>query len=266
MPKIEMRLDMTEYEEIDVWKEYVRTKDPAIREFFVKKYAPLVKYVAGKVAVNMPDSIEFDDLVGFGFFGLLDAIEKFDPYKNIKFKTYAVTRIRGQIYDDLRSLDWVPRSVRQKNKEIEEAVKNFEKKHGRAPTDKEIAKVTGFEIQQIQKMSNLTSDTAIASLDDIWYFGDDNDQISVLDTVEAPESIHPNVQVERQEVRKTIYEAIKKLPENEQNVLVLYYYEDLTLKEIGAVLEVTESRVSQLHTRAILRLRNLLNEIKKSLI
>jgi len=252
--------------EEDLWKKYKKTKDPRIREHFVNQYAPLVKYVAGKVAIGMPQNVDFEDLVGYGVFGLLDAIEKFDPGKDIKFKTYAVTRIRGAIYDELRSIDWVPRSVRQKAKEIERAIGKLENRLGRAATDEEIAKELGISMKDFHSLMLKVSGASLLSLSDIWYVGDESDKVSVMETIESPSSMNPDAIVEREEIKKIIVEAIKELPDKEKKVLILYYYEDLTLKEIGEVLQVTESRISQLHTKAIMRLRSKLMNIKKSMV
>ena len=238
-----------------LWIKYRKTRDPKIREDFIKQYAPLVKYVAGKVAVGMPHNVEFDDLVGFGVFGLLDAIDKFDPDKNVKFKTYAVTRIRGAIFDELRSIDWVPRSVRQKTREVEDAIGSLEARLGRTASDQEIAKAMGLSEEDYLKTLQKISGTSMLSINEVWYSGDDNDRVSIGDSIESPASLNPEVIAERDEIRRVIVEAINELPEKEKKILVLYYFEDLTLKEIGQVLEVTESRVSQLHTKAIMRLR-----------
>jgi RNA polymerase sigma factor for flagellar operon FliA len=252
--------------EDELWEEYKHTRDPAIRELFIKQYSPLVKYVAGKVAVGMPSNVEFDDLVGFGVFGLLDAIDKFDPAKNVKFKTYAVTRIRGSIFDELRSMDWVPRSVRQKSREIEDVIVRLESKLGRTANDTEIAASLGVSETEYQQTMFKISGTSIMSLNDVWYSGDDSERISIGDSIESPSSMNPDVIIEREEIKRVIVEAINELPEKEKMVLVLYYYEDLTLKEIGQVLNVTESRVSQLHTKANLRLRAKLTNIRKGII
>lgn len=257
---------LEEHVEDDLWRTYRKTGDPAIRERLVKQYSPLVKYVAGKVAVGMPANVEFDDLVGYGVFGLFDAIEKFDPDKHVKFKTYAVTRIRGAIFDELRSIDWVPRSVRQKTREIEDAVRKIEAASGKSASDEEIAKHLGITPKELEKNMLKISSTSILSLNDVWYSGDENDKISIGDSIESPQSLNPDIIVEKDEVRRVIVQAIQDLPEKEKKVLVLYYYEDLTLKEIGKVLEVTESRVSQLHTRAILRLRAKLTNIKRGIV
>ena len=246
-----------------LWKRYRQRRDPKLRDDFIRQYAPLVKYVAGKMAVGMPGNVEFDDLVGYGVFGLFDAIEKFDPTKHVKFKTYAVTRIRGAIFDELRSIDWVPRSVRQKAREVEDAIRGLEANLGRAASDAEIAHKMNLALDEFQQLMLKISGTSILSLSDVWYSGEDNDRISVAESIESPQSLNPDTIVEKDEVKRVIVEAIKELPEKEQKVLVLYYYEDLTLKEIGEVLEVTESRISQLHTKAIIRLRAKLTNLKR---
>jgi RNA polymerase sigma factor for flagellar operon FliA len=257
---------LEEKTEEEFWQTYRQTRDPKIREMFIKQYAPLVKYVAGKVAVGMPHNVEFDDLVGFGVFGLLDAIDKFDPDKNVKFKTYAVTRIRGAIFDELRTIDWVPRSVRQKTREVEEAIGALEAQLGRTATDQEIANSLGLDEKEFAKTMMKISGTTMLSLNDVWFSGDENDKVSIGDSIESPSSLNPDIIVEKDEIRRVIVEAIEDLPDKEKKILVLYYYEDLTLKEIGEVLEVTESRVSQLHTKAILRLRSKLTNIRRGIL
>ena len=252
--------------EEELWKLYRRTQDRKIRDYFVRQYAPLVKYVAGKIALGMPQNVEFDDLVGFGVFGLFDAIDKFDPGKHVKFKTYAVTRIRGAIFDELRTIDWVPRSVRQKAREVEETVRRLEASLCRSATDEEIASAMAMDLKDFQQMMLKISGTSMLSLHDIWYTGEDNDKISIADSIESPGSLNPDTIVEKEEIKRVIVGAIKELPEKEKKVLVLYYYEDLTLREIGEVLEVTESRVSQLHTKAIMRLRAKLTSFKRGIV
>ena len=252
--------------EEELWLQYRKTRDPAIREAFIKQYNPLVKYVAGKVAVGMPSNVEFDDLVGYGVFGLLDAIDKYDPERNIKFKTYAVTRIRGAIFDELRLIDFVPRSVRQKTREIESTISSLEAQLGRTASDQEIANAMGMDETEYMKTMQKISGTSIISLNDLWYSGDDNDKVSIVDNIEAPSSLNPDVVVVNEEIRRVIIEAINELPDKEKKILVLYYYEDLTLKDIGRVLQVTESRVSQLHTKAVLHLRSKLTNIRKGIV
>ena len=252
--------------EDELWLEFKKTKSPQLRDKFIRQYMPLVKYVAGKVSVGMPGSVDFDDLVGYGQFGLLDAINKFDPEKNVKFKTYAVTRIRGAIFDELRTLDWVPRSVRQKSREIEDTIVQLESKLGRPASDSEVAGAMGISEDEYHQTILKVSGTSVLSLNDVWYSGEESEHVSIGDCIESPSSLNPDVIVEREEIRRVIIEAINELPEKEKMVLVLYYHEDMTFKEIGQVLEVSESRVSQLHTKANLRLRSKLTNIRKGII
>ncbi len=252
--------------EEELWIEFRKSKSTQLRDAFIRQYMPLVKYVAGKVAVNMPNSVEFDDLVGFGQFGLLDAINKFDPDKKVKFKTYAVTRIRGAIFDELRQLDWVPRSVRQKSREIEDAIVELEARLGRPAADEEIASAMGLSLESFNNTVLKVSGTSVLSLNDVWYSGESSDRMSIGDSIESPSSLNPDVIVEREEVKRVIMEAINELPEKEKMVLVLYYHEDLTFKEIGQVLQVSESRISQLHTKANMRLRAKLTNVRKGIM
>jgi len=254
------------YTEEELWVMYRDTKDVSVRDAIVEQYAPLVKYVAGKVAMNMPGNIEFDDLVGYGVFGLFDAIEKYEPDKHVKFKTYAVVRIRGSIFDELRSIDWVPRSVRQKAKEVEAATVRAESRLGRPVNKNELAVEMGVSQRDLQKTLMKVSGTSVLSLNELWFAGDDNDKASIVDSIEAPVSFNPDHIIEKEEVKRVIVEAINELPDNVKKVLILYYYEDLTLKEIGKILEVTESRVSQLHTKAIALLRTKLTSLKKGIM
>ena len=253
-------------EEDDLWEEFKKTKSPSIREKFIRQYMPLVKYVAGKVAVGMPSNVEFDDLVGYGQFGLLDAINKYDTSKNVKFKTYAVTRIRGAIFDELRQIDWVPRSVRQKSRDIEDAIATLESRLGRTASNAEIAESLNMTEEDYNRTVMKVSGTSILSLNDVWYAGDDNDNMSIGNNIEAPSSLNPDIMAEREAVKKVIAEAINELPEKEKMVIVLYYHEDLTFKEIGEVLEVSESRISQLHTKANLRLRAKLTNLRRGIL
>ena len=252
--------------EDELWLEFKKTKSSQLRDKFIRQYMPLVKYVAGKVSVGMPGSVDFDDLVGYGQFGLLDAINKFDPEKNVKFKTYAVTRIRGAIFDELRTLDWVPRSVRQKSREIEDTIVQLESKLGRPASDSEVASAMGISEDEYHQTILKVSGTSVLSLNDVWYSGEESEHVSIGDCIESPSSLNPDVIVEREEIRRVIIEAINELPEKEKMVLVLYYHEDMTFKEIGQVLEVSESRVSQLHTKANLRLRAKLTNVRKGIV
>lgn len=256
---------LDEKEELKLWKEYKKTKSIEIRDRLIRQYMPLVKHVAGRLSVGMPDCVEYDDLVGFGQFGLLDAINKYDPSKNVKFKTYAVTRIRGSIFDELRELDWVPRSVRQKSREIEDTIVELEAKLGRTATDSEVAEKMGVSITEYQNMIMKIGGTSVLSLNDVWYSGDDSEHMSIGDSIESPKSLNPDVIVEREDVKRILFQAINELPKNEKMVIVLYYHEDLTFKEIGKVLNVSESRISQLHSNANVRLRAKLTSIKKGI-
>lgn len=261
---MKLSFDITEEQEIDIWKEYKRKPTQEIRDFFLVKYSPLVKYVAGKFINNgSRGNIDFDDLVSYGTFGLIDAVSKFDPTKETKFKTYAITRIRGQMFDELRSLDWVPRSVRQKHKQIEEIRHTYKEKHGVMINDELVAKEIGISLSEVERISNMSNDSSIGSLDDVWNMKKENEEISIIDTLKSPENMDPYFRIEWNEIQKMIVEEIKKLPRKEQEVLILYYHDDLTLKEIGEVLGVTESRVSQLHGKAIRTVRSALEKLNK---
>ena len=193
---------LDENEEAELWHEYKKSKSVAIRDRLIRQYMPLVKWVAGRVSTGMPDSVEFDDLVGFGQFGLLDAINKFDIDKGVKFKTYATTRIRGAIFDELRELDWIPRSVRQKSREIEDTIVELESKLGRTASDAEIAKAMNMTEAEYQSAVMKVSGTSVLSLNDVWYSGDESEHVSIGDSIEAPNSLNPDVIVEREEIRR----------------------------------------------------------------
>jgi len=259
-------MDYATLEEDRLWELYRRTADIHIRNEIIVRYAPLVKYVAGKVSVTLPSMVEYRDLVGYGTFGLLDAIEKFDPQKHVKFKTYAVTRIRGAIYDHLRELDWVPRSIRRKTKQIERAIAKLESQLGRPANDEEIAKEMGIERKELLKIMAKVASSSILSLQEIWPMNSEAEGYTIEDSLESMRIENPDLVLEREEIRKVVFEALQELPEKEKKVMVLYYYENLTLREIGKILEVTESRVSQLHTKAILRLRAKLSNKKRGII
>jgi len=242
-----------------LWLEYRRTQEKALRDRLIVNYAPLVKYVAGRLGSGLPAHVEEADLVSYGLLGLMSAIDRYDPERDIKFETYAIARIRGSIIDELRTLDWVPRSVRSRAREIERAIRDLESKLARAPTDEEIAGKVGITTRELEDSLIDISRTSIAALDELWSTSSEGDQVSLLDTLEDPESIKPAEALDETEMREALAEAIDRLPEREKLVVTLYYYEELTLREIGEVLGVTESRVSQLHTKAILRLRSRLH-------
>ena len=188
------------------------------------------------------------------------------PSKNVKFKTYAVTRIRGAIFDELRQIDWVPRSVRQKSREIEDTIVTLEARLGRTASDSEIAQALNMSEDEYHRTVMKVSGTSILSLNEVWYSGDDNDSMSIGDSIESPSSLNPDVIAEREEIKKVIIQSINELPEKEKMVIVLYYHEDLTFKEIGEVLQVSESRISQLHTKANLRLRAKLTNFRRGIM
>jgi RNA polymerase sigma factor FliA len=239
-----------------LWLDYRQTKDKALRDRLILTYAPLVKYVAGRIGSGLPAHVDEGDLVSYGLLGLIGAIERFDPQRDIKFETYAMARIKGAIIDELRALDWVPRSVRSRAREIERAIADLEAKLGRAPTDDEIAGRIGITVGELEESLTQISRSSIAALDELWTLsGEGGDQVSLLDTIEDTEGPDPQLELAQTELREALGESIARLPEREKLVITLYYYEELTLREIGEVLGVTESRVSQLHTKAILRLK-----------
>ena len=238
-----------------LWREYRRSKDPKVRDRLILTYAPLVKYVAGRLGSGLPAHVDDDDLVSYGLLGLIGAIERFDPDRDIKFETYAIARIKGSIIDELRALDWVPRSVRSRAREIERAIADLESRLGRAPTDEEISTKLGISEDELNESLSEIGRTSIAALDELWTVSAGGDQIALIDTIEDEQGPNPQSALDETEMREAIAEAISRLPEREKLVVTLYYYEELTLREIGEVLGVTESRVSQLHTKAILRLK-----------
>jgi RNA polymerase sigma factor for flagellar operon FliA len=215
----------------------------------------LVKYVAGRVGVGLPRNVEQSDLVSFGVFGLIDAIDKFDPERGYKFETYAIARIKGAILDELRSIDWVPRSVRSKARTLERAMGKLEAEHHRAPTDEEVADEMGVTPQQLQSTLSQISFVGVAALDEMLSGGERGESVTLGDTV-ADSGAGPMGVYEVEEMRQILAESINRMPEREKIVLTLYYYEGLTLAEIGRVLGVTESRVCQIHTKAVLQLRS----------
>jgi RNA polymerase sigma factor for flagellar operon FliA len=240
---------------LSLWQEYRQTRDRALRDRLILTYAPLVKFVAGRLGATLPSHVDEQDLVSYGLLGLIGAIERFDPDREIKFETYAIARIKGAIIDELRSLDWVPRSVRTRAREIERAIAELERTLMRAPTDAEIAAKVGITGTELEDSLTEISRTSIAALDELWSPSGSGDQISLIDTIEDQSGPNPEVSLEQTELKEALGEAISRLPEREKLVVTLYYYEELTLREIGEVLGVTESRVSQLHTKAVLRLK-----------
>lgn len=242
-------------DEKQLWLEYKRSGNLKIREQLVVKYIPLVKNVVGKMITNLPKNVEYEDLVEYGIIGLLDAVEKFDVNKEITFKTYAVTRVRGSIYDELRSQDWVPRSVRKMVKDVERAYVELEAVLKRVPTEEEVAKHLDLPLKKLEELYAKVDLGNMSSLDDVVYDGNDS-TTTVANVVEDKKVVSAQTSLEREELRTALIERLEELNENERLVITLYYYEKLTLKEIGKVLEISESRVSQIHSKAILKLRS----------
>jgi RNA polymerase sigma factor for flagellar operon FliA len=241
---------------LDLWRTYRRSRDQALRDRLILTYAPLVKYVAGRLGSGLPAHVDEGDLVSYGLLGLIAAIERYDPDRDVKFETYAIARIKGSILDELRAMDWVPRSVRSRAREIERAMTELESKLGRAPNDEEISAKVGISVEELETSLTDISRSSIAALDELWTVsGSGGDTIALIDTIEDTQGPEPQSAFAQTEMREAIADAISRLPEREKLVITLYYYEDLTLREIGEVLGVTESRVSQLHTKAILRLK-----------
>jgi RNA polymerase sigma factor FliA len=241
----------------DLWTRYKDERDEKAREQLVLAYAPLVKYVAGRMSSGLPSHVEEADLISYGLLGLIAAIERFEPEREIKFETFAITRIKGSIIDELRSLDWVPRSVRTKAREIEKVNARLEHQLQRAPADQEMATALGMSVDEFQESLVRITGSSVVALDELWTVSDaSGDQVSLLDTIEDPHAVDPAAEVDTTDTRDRLAGAIAALPEREKLVVALYYYENLTLREIGDVLGVTESRVSQLHTKAVLRLKS----------
>lgn len=238
------------------WAAYKSAQDPDARDALILNYSPLVKYVAGRISSNLPRNVETADLISYGVFGLIDAIDRYDLDRGIKFETYAIARIKGAILDELRSLDWVPRSVRSRAREIEQAYIVLENRLRRLPTDAEVAREMGVSDRELQDILTRLSYTSVVSFDELWTAnGDTDDRPHVYATIKDDSAEDPVATFEAIELKGILARAIDRLPEREKTVIALYYYEGLTLKEIGVVLGVTESRVSQLHTKAVLRLR-----------
>lgn len=238
-----------------LWARYKESRDSSARDALILNYSPMVKYVAGRLASSLPQSVDTADLISYGIFGLIDAIEKFDPERAIKFETYAIARIKGAIIDELRAMDWVPRSVRSKAREIENAYIVLENSLKRVPTDTEVATHIGLKPKEFQDVLTKLSYTSVVSFEELWVGGERDDSQNAIGTIKDDTAEDPVAIFESTELKDILATAIERLPDREKTVIALYYYEGLTLKEIGQVLGVTESRVSQMHTKAVLRLR-----------
>ncbi len=250
-----------------LWVQYKEGRQLVARDELIVHYAPLVKYVANRLAINLSTVVEVDELYSYGIEGLIDAIEKFDHKRNIKFETYANLRIRGSMIDGLRAMDWIPVSVRQKSKELERAYSRLEAQLGRPASDQEICAELKIGLDELANLLRETSTTSILSLDDFLDGDDTGDKKKrIIDMLEDDKSVSAQELVELSEVKDLLASSIGKLPDKERTVVHLYYYEGLTLKEIGLVLKLSESRISQLHTKAILRLRGGLGKRKSILM
>ena len=235
-----------------VWKSYAAAKDPVLREKLIIEYAPLVKLVAGRLLMHVGQYVDFEDLTSYGIFGLIDAIDKYDPDKGIKFETYASIRIRGAIIDSIRKLDWVPRSLRAKNKQLEQVYAELTAQLGREPDEEEIAEKLSITLDEAHDLIRKTTVISLVSLDDYLEQNQDVHLFSISPSyIENPENA-----IEKIETKQALADAIDQLPEKEKKVIMLYYFEELTLKEISAILGVSESRVSQIHTKAVLLLKS----------
>jgi RNA polymerase sigma factor for flagellar operon FliA len=257
-----METGVKEVELRDLWRRYKGEGDASARERLVVAYSPMVKFVAGRLGAGLPSHVDDADLISYGLMGLIGSIERFEPERGIKFETFAMTRIRGAIIDELRSLDWVPRSVRSRAREIEAAQAKLEHELQRAPSEAELAAKLGLSEEELQTSLLEIANSSVYALDELWTISDSSgDSVSLLDTISDPRADDPQESLASSEVKDRLTEGISGLPEREQLVIALYYYENLTLREIGEVLGVTESRVSQLHTKAVMRLKSALQEV-----
>lgn len=246
---------MKEAERQKLWDNYMKTKSPQLREQLILEYANVVNLVAGRLSMYLGYTVEYDDLVGYGIFGLIDAIDKFDMKKNVKFETYASLRIRGAILDQIRKMDWIPRTLRQKQKKMETAAASLEAAYGRPATADEIADELGISREEYEGWKSEAEFTNMVSLDDYLEQGSEGRMETFGAKFQQPEKV-----VQKQELKEMLVEALKTLTENEQKVITFYYYEELTLKEISQILSVSESRVSQLHTKALQKIKNQLGD------
>ena len=239
-----------------LWQSYFANRTPQLREQIIIEYAPLVKLVAGRLSMYLGYNVEYEDLVSYGIFGLIDAIDKFDFAKNVKFETYASLRIRGAILDQIRKMDWIPRSVRNKQKKIDAVNAKIEAETGRAATDEEVARELDVSVEELNNWQGQSKVSNLVSLDEFVEQGSEIKMDAFANShYEQPEKI-----IEKTELTGKISEALEVLTEKEKQVVMLYYYEEMTLKEISSVLSVSESRVSQLHTKALMKMRKSLGE------
>ena len=245
-----------------LWEEYQKNKTSQLREQIILEYAPLVKLVAGRLSMYLGYNVEYEDLVSYGIFGLIDAIDKFDLGKEVKFETYASLRIRGTILDQIRKMDWIPRTVRQKQKRIDEAIKSIEMRTGKNATDEDIAVELGISDDELLNWQSQLKVTNVVSLNEYLEQGSE----PVMDAHKNSHFKQPEDKIQEDELKQMLDETLETLTEKERKVILLYYYEELTLKEISNILEVSESRVSQLHTKALLKMRKKLGNYMDILV
>lgn len=236
-----------------LWDEYRKKPSQAVREQLIVEYAQLVKLVAGRLSMYLGHNVEYEDLVSYGIFGLIDAIDKFDMAKNVKFETYASLRIRGEILDQIRKMDWIPRTVRQRQRKMDEAIKQIEMRTGKTATDEQLAQELGLSEEELNSWQSQMMVTNVVSLNEFEENGSGPE--AMMDTSQKSHFAQPEEVVEAEELKIVLAEALELLTEKERRVIELYYYEELTLKEISRILEVSESRVSQLHTKGLLKMR-----------
>ncbi|MGY1749797.1 MULTISPECIES: RNA polymerase sigma factor WhiG [unclassified Modestobacter] len=244
----------------DLWARYAVDRETGLRDRLILHYAPLVKYVAGRVGSGLPAHVEQADLVSYGTFGLIDAITRFEPSREIKFESYAMSRIRGAIIDELRSTDWIPRSVRMKARQFERTIAALESRLQRSPSEEEIAAEMEMDVEEIRKFLGQLSLVNVVALDEL-LVDDDGSAPRLVDTLKDTSALDPQAMAEHGEARQLLARAVEQLPDREKVVVSLYYFEGLTLADIGRVLGVTESRICQLHTKAVLQLRTKLVDI-----
>ncbi|MEE0512264.1 MAG: FliA/WhiG family RNA polymerase sigma factor [Lachnospiraceae bacterium] len=242
---------MKEVERQKIWEKYTKNPTQEMREQIIIEYAPLVKIVAGRLSMYLGGNVEYEDLVSYGVFGLIDAIDKFDTNKDVKFETYASLRIRGSILDQIRKMDWIPRTVRQRQRKIDEAIKSLEARTGKTPTDEMLAEELGVSGEELLSWQSQLKVTNVVSLNEFVESGNE----PVMDAKGNFRFAQPEEVIAETELKQMLKDAMQLLTEKEQKVILLYYYEDLTLKEISRVLEVSESRISQLHTKALQKMK-----------
>ncbi len=244
-----------------LWKEYLKDKtNKAARDTLIVQYIYLIRYVVGRVKVTLPSTISIEDIAGYGVEGLINAIERYSPQKNTRFETYALIRIRGAILDKIRAQDFLPRSIRKKIKDIKNAQEHLKQELGRIPTTKEVADYLDMEPEKVNQI--LSEDTTMTSLYD--KKGSTDDSIEIIDTIEDTNKLNPQEQAEEKNVKQELEKALQRLPERERIIMVLYYQENMTLKEIGETISMSESRVCQLHAQAIMKLKNILSETRST--